>query len=71
MPTLTMNPEPIPGFDAVAESRKWRIATGQRLNAMRPKERLAYLHRSREEYLAARNAEAVATTSGHGLHQKT
>ena len=30
-------------FDAVAESRKWREAASQKLNAMSKAERLAYL----------------------------
>ena len=30
-------------FDAVAESRKWREAASQKLNAMSRAERLAYL----------------------------
>jgi hypothetical protein len=38
-------------FDAVAESRKWRIETGRKLNAMPLAERLAYLARERERYL--------------------
>jgi len=32
-------------FNAVAESRKWRIATGKKLSAMGEEERLAYLNR--------------------------
>ena len=43
MPTLTTNPDSIPGFDAVAESRKWREASICKLNAMSQAERLAYL----------------------------
>ena len=37
-------------FDAVAESRKWRIETGRRLNALPLAERLAHLARERERY---------------------
>ena len=53
-------------FDAVAESRKWRIGTGRRLNAMPLAERLAYLARERERYaekqpgLAASFAKSAA-----------
>jgi len=31
-------------FDAVAQSRKWRIATSKKLSAMGEKERLAHLN---------------------------
>ena len=31
-------------FDAVAESRKWRTATGRKLSSMDEDERLAYLN---------------------------
>ena len=37
-------------FDAVAESRKWRIETGRKLNALPLAERLAHLARERERY---------------------
>ena len=41
-------------FDAVAESRKWREATSRKLAAMSVEERLAYLGKVRERYLAER-----------------
>lgn len=31
-------------FDAVAESRKWRMATGRKLSRMTPAERIAFLN---------------------------
>jgi len=31
-------------FDAVTESRKWRVATGKNLSSMTEEERLAYLN---------------------------
>ncbi|MGE9269524.1 MAG: hypothetical protein ACQKBU_01870 [Verrucomicrobiales bacterium] len=40
-------------FDAVAESRKWRIATGKELSAMTEEERLAHLNRGIAEKLEA------------------
>jgi hypothetical protein len=43
---------PIPGFDAVAASRRWRVNTGRRLAKMTPEERIAYLNRSRDDLLA-------------------
>ena len=52
MPTPITNPEPIPGFDAVAESRKWREATSQQLFAMSRDERMAYLSAARTRYLS-------------------
>jgi hypothetical protein len=58
MPTST-NPEAIPGFDAVAESRKWREATSRKLSAMSREERLAYLNAARTRYLAGRSEDAV------------
>ncbi len=42
-------------FDAVAESRKWREAASQKLNAMSRPERLAYL-KSLGERVRAENA---------------
>jgi hypothetical protein len=51
MATPTTKPEPIPGFNAVAESRKWREATSQKLSAMSREERLAYLAEARTKYL--------------------
>jgi len=39
-------------FDAVAESRKWREAASQKLNAMSRAERLAYLQRLGEKVRA-------------------
>ena len=54
MPTPTTNPDAIPGFDAVAESRKWREATSRRLQAMSLEKRLAYLNETRARYLAER-----------------
>jgi F0F1-type ATP synthase delta subunit len=37
-------------FDAVAESRKWKEATSQKLNAMSQEERLNYLNEVRTRY---------------------
>lgn len=62
MPAPKTNPEPIPGFDAVAESRKWREATGRQLNAMSREERLAYLTEARRRYLAEREQKDVAAS---------
>ena len=39
-------------FDAVAESRRWRIATGKRLAAMTPEERRAHLRSTTEAFFA-------------------
>jgi uncharacterized small protein (DUF1192 family) len=51
-------------FDAVAESRRWREATSQKLNAMSRAERLAYLkslgERVRAELRSRQNAEPAA-----------
>ena len=63
MPTPITNPEPIPGFDAVAESRKWREATSRHLFAMSREERTAYLHSARERYLSETKEHAVQEES--------
>jgi hypothetical protein len=39
-------------FDAVAESRRWRIQTGRRLAAMTPTERREHLQRTTEAFFA-------------------
>ena len=52
MASPTTNPDAIPGFDAVAESRKWREATSRLLSTMSREERLAYLNEARTRYLA-------------------
>lgn len=59
MPTPTTNPDAIPGFDAVAESRKWREATSRLLSTMSSEERLAYLNEARTRYLAEREESSV------------
>lgn len=58
MATPTTNPESIPGFDAVAESREWREATSRRLFAMSREERMAYLSEARTRYLSGRKEHA-------------
>jgi|GEM_PF-2363288 len=40
-------------FNAVVESRKWRIATGKKLSRMTEEERLAYLNKGVAEKLQA------------------
>jgi hypothetical protein len=53
-------------FDAVAESRKWREAASQKLNAMSRAERLAYLknlgERVRAEMRSRRGHQPAAGT---------
>ncbi len=39
-------------FDAVAESRRWRIEAGKRLAAMTPAERREHLRRVTDEFFA-------------------
>jgi hypothetical protein len=39
-------------FDAVAESRRWRIETGKRLAAMTPEQRREHLRRTKEAFFA-------------------
>ena len=58
MATPMTNPNPIPGFDAVAESRKWREATSRQLFAMSRDERMAYLSAARTRYLSGTKEHA-------------
>lgn len=44
-------------FDAVAESRKWRIATGKELSGMTQGERLSYLNDGIDAKLEALTSE--------------
>jgi hypothetical protein len=46
-------------FDAVAESRRWRIAAGKRLTVMTPAERREHLRRSTEKFFAGKPARRV------------
>ncbi|MGH8020397.1 MAG: hypothetical protein ACREIA_19365 [Opitutaceae bacterium] len=41
-------------FDAVAESRRWRVQTGKRLAAMTPAQRREHLRRTTEAFFAAK-----------------
>lgn len=59
MASPTTNPDAIPGFDAVAESRKWREATSRLLSTMSREERLAYLNEARTRYLADREESCI------------
>ena len=47
-------------FDAVAESRKWREAASQKLNAMSRAERLAYLKSLGERVRAEMRSRHIA-----------
>ncbi|MFP4157273.1 MAG: hypothetical protein ACLFU4_06615 [Opitutales bacterium] len=48
-------------FDAVAESRKWRTATGKKLSSMEEGERLAYLNQDVAGKLQALRKKASAS----------
>lgn len=41
-------------FDAVTESRRWRIAAGKRLAVMTPGERREHLRRTTEKFFAGK-----------------
>ena len=43
-------------FDAVAESRRWRIATGRKLRSLTYEQQEELLHRTTEEFFAAKPA---------------
>ena len=63
MPNPT-NPEALPGFDAVAESRKWKEAVALETAGMSMAERMAYFRRHssveaiRQRVSAAQSAES-------------
>lgn len=42
---MKMNPEPLAGFNAVAESRKWKEAVARETEGMSMEERIAYFRR--------------------------
>jgi len=48
----------IPGFRAVEESRKWRIATGKMLREMAPEKRIAFLNRRIADFPKTRTEKA-------------
>jgi hypothetical protein len=45
-------PDTIPGFDAIAASRRWRVNAGRRLAKMTPSERREHLRRTTEAFFA-------------------
>ena len=54
-------------FDAVAESRKWREAASQKLNAMSRAERLAYLENLGERVRAEMRTRQIAKPARRAL----
>ncbi len=61
-PSLSMATTKKKTFDAVAESRRWRIATGKRLAAITPEERRAHLRSTTRRFLP-RSPSAVRPRS--------
>ena len=59
MPNTT-NPEPLPGFDAVAESRKWKEAVARETAGMSIAERMAYFRRHSSVAAIRNRAKEVA-----------
>jgi hypothetical protein len=57
-----MNPEALPGFDAVAESRKWKEAVARETAGMSIAERIAYFRR-RSSVEAIRQQAAVVDSA--------
>ena len=69
MPNPT-NPEALPGFDAVAESRKWKEAVARETDGMGIGERMAYFRRhSSVEAIRAR-ASAVGSTESRVVREE-
>ncbi len=63
MPNTT-NPEPLPDFDAVAESRKWEEAVARETAGMSVAERMAYFRRhSSVAAIRSRASSTEATES--------
>lgn len=62
MPNTT-NPEPIPGFDAVAESRKWKEAVALETAGMSIAERMAYFRRHSSVESIRRKSEQPASAA--------
>jgi hypothetical protein len=54
MKTENKQPDFIPGFDAVAESRRWKEAVAQETAGMTSAERVAYFNDFAEKYFAER-----------------
>jgi len=54
MMTETKQPDFIPGFDAVAESRKWKEAVWRKTAGMTSAERVAFFKAAGERYFAER-----------------
>jgi len=51
--------EPIPGFDAVAESRKWKEAVARKTAGMSIAERIAYFRRHSSVEAIRQHASAL------------
>ncbi|HWZ95516.1 MAG TPA: hypothetical protein VNW30_10005 [Opitutaceae bacterium] len=52
-------------FDAVAQSRRWRIATSKRLNKMKAEEQIAFLNRRLANLSVVSVAKRVRRTPVH------
>ncbi len=61
MPNPT-NPEALPGFDAVAESRKWKEAVARETDGMSIAERMAFFRRHSSVAAIRERASAVGST---------
>ena len=55
MKTENKQPDFIPGFDAVAESRKWKEAVWRKTAGMTDEEYIAYFNDFTERYFAERS----------------
>jgi len=66
MKTETKQPDDIiPGFDAVAESRKWKEAVGREIAGMTDAEMDAYFKAAAERYSAERHEWACKHAGKH------
>ena len=66
----TMNPEPLPGFHAVAESRKWKEAVARETAGMGVKERMAYFRRHSSVMPVRSRASAGEEAGSCGLREE-
>ena len=70
MPNPT-NPEALPGFDAVAESRKWKEAVALETAGMSMAERVAYFRRHSSVEAIRRKAGAAESAESCIVREET
>ena len=69
MPKLT-NHEALPGFDAVAESRKWKESAAREIAGMSIAERMAYFRRHSSVEAIRHQASATESAESCGVREE-